>query len=143
MKYANVINGEIAEQLPTVIIAPGGTTVGPTLAQLQAVGWRKVVEIKEPSFGCRATSYTPQEINATTARLMVAGEANLAAEAANKVASQKAAARDLLESTDGLGRLLLTICEELVKTINVERSQHGRAAITSAQIVATIKAALQ
>jgi hypothetical protein len=137
MNFCNIITGEILENRPPFIRAEDGSaSEDQSIKHYQQLGWRRVTEVAAPTAGYRVISHTAQEIGGATARLLVATEVNIADE-------QKAEARALLDSTDGLGRVLLTLAEQLVILINTERAQHGRSQITPAQIKATLQAALQ
>ena len=142
MQFANIITGEIRSVLSPTLVKDGATIQGATLADWSLLGWRRVVNVAEPTDGYRVTSYNVVETGLLTCDLTVKTEVSLADEAAALVAAQKAEARALLESTEGLGRLLMTLAEQLVILINVERAQHSRAAITSAQIKTTLQNAL-
>jgi hypothetical protein len=145
MKFANILTNQIVEQaqLPRSVEINGQLTTTPGPEDFAAIGWRRVVNEEAPAAGIVVTGWTITETGPLTCDLTIATSVTQASLDAAAVAKQKAEARALLDSTDGLGRLLFTLGDQLRILINVERSRHSAAAITSQQMVDTLRAALQ
>lgn len=91
MNYANVLTGEIRNELPDPIVWPGGAvTHHPNIMVASGAGWRKVASVQPPPAGHRVASYRVAEIDATTCALEVAESVDIAAEHAAQAAADAA-----------------------------------------------------
>lgn len=90
MKFGNINTQEIRESLPNVLVLAGQTISGADIRHWSQLGWRSVVEVEEPSAGCRVTGYSVEEIDGLTCRLKVSGEVNIDAEIAHAIDMRRA-----------------------------------------------------
>lgn len=145
MNFANINTGEIRINLDPVLELQGRTITGATLADYQALGWRKVVAVDAPATGYRVTSYGVQAIDATTCKLTVASSVNIAdeqaAQAAAELAAQKARAKAILAGTsDETQRALRAFAELTLQEINALRTKAGMSTYTWAQFLTALQA---
>jgi len=141
MQFANILTGEIRNILSSTLVKADLTIQGASLEQWAELGWRRVVEVAEPAAGHRVTSYTPEEIDGLTCRLIVATQVNIADEQAAQLAESKTAAKTLAEvgATD-TGLVLRALATLLLGEINTLRQRASLTQYTSQQFLNALKA---
>ncbi len=87
MKYANIKTGEITDSLPTQV----GSTWNPTMVQLAEYGWRVIESVEQPQEGFRVVKRSIVNLTATTCKLIIAEQVNIAEEQAAQAAAAAAA----------------------------------------------------
>ena len=103
MKYANLNTKQLVEELPKQI----GSTWNPTLAQLQAGGWREITLIGEAPAGCIVTAYGIEETSGSECRLTVVSYVDPVAEAEAAYQAKLATITPLLLTQAGMFRTIM------------------------------------
>jgi len=121
--FGNVVSLDTANVLPDHIRLDTQDIAYHTLKQLQAAGWRKIVAEDAPAEGYRITGQAVQQIDGTTAKLIVTSSVNIAKEAAAQAAAELAAkqarrayAKAQLDSDPVMETLLWGVCQCAVKS---------------------------
>ena len=112
MQYGNILTQQQTDTLPTKL----GDTFNPTLAMLQAAGWRKITEIEQPATGYRAAGYTVVALTAVNAKLAITSQINIADEEAAAKLARRQWAKAQIDSDIVSYVYGWAICQLYVKT---------------------------
>lgn len=112
MQYGNILTQQQADTLPTKL----GDTFNPTLAMLQAAGWRRITEVEQPATGYRAAGYTVVELTAANAKLAITSQINIADEQAAMILARRQAIKAQLDNDPLAFVQSWAICQLLVAT---------------------------